>query len=201
MFYVSSSIWAGNSSGLHLMLDTARPGVACREVVRGRGWPGRARGVERYGAALSRGDGGRVRCVGHGGGLPVRVSCQAVHGWLGRYEPEGSAGPADHSHRPRHQPRQLDASVEALVASCSAAATTSSSSTHDQDLPASRGYAGPCGYPQVISNTPISRSLPPQASRVVSGLKAAVATPALISILLLSCCCPVLASQICTVLS
>ena len=43
------------------------------------------------------------------------VSRQAVHGWLGRYEREGPAGLADHSHRPAHQPRQLDAGVEALV--------------------------------------------------------------------------------------
>jgi len=43
------------------------------------------------------------------------VSRQAVHGWLGRYEREGLAGLADHSHRPHHQPRQLDAQIEALV--------------------------------------------------------------------------------------
>jgi transposase InsO family protein len=43
------------------------------------------------------------------------VSRQAVHGWLGRYEREGLAGLADHSHRPVHQPRQLDAGVEALI--------------------------------------------------------------------------------------
>jgi len=43
------------------------------------------------------------------------VSRQAVHGWLGRYEGHGLAGLADHSHRPHHQPRQLDAGVEALV--------------------------------------------------------------------------------------
>lgn len=43
------------------------------------------------------------------------VSRQAVYGWLGRYEGEGLAGLADHSHRPAHQPRQLDAQVEALV--------------------------------------------------------------------------------------
>jgi transposase InsO family protein len=43
------------------------------------------------------------------------VSRQAVHGWLGRYEREGLAGLADHSHRPAHQPRQLDAQVEALI--------------------------------------------------------------------------------------
>ena len=44
------------------------------------------------------------------------VSRQAVHGWLGRYERDGLAGLADHSHRPHHQPRQLDAEVEALIA-------------------------------------------------------------------------------------
>jgi transposase InsO family protein len=43
------------------------------------------------------------------------VSRQAVHGWLGRYEREGPAGLADHSHRPAYQPRQLDAGVEALI--------------------------------------------------------------------------------------
>ena len=43
------------------------------------------------------------------------MSRQAVHGWLGRYEREGLAGLADHSHRPVHQPRQLDAGVEALI--------------------------------------------------------------------------------------
>jgi transposase InsO family protein len=43
------------------------------------------------------------------------VSRQAVHGWLGRYEREGLAGLADHSHRPARQPRQLDAEIEALI--------------------------------------------------------------------------------------
>jgi transposase InsO family protein len=43
------------------------------------------------------------------------VSRQSVHGWLARYESEGLAGLADHSHRPRYQPRQLDAGIEALI--------------------------------------------------------------------------------------
>jgi transposase len=43
------------------------------------------------------------------------VSRQAVHGWLGRYEREGLAGLADHSHRPARQPRQLGAETEALI--------------------------------------------------------------------------------------
>jgi transposase InsO family protein len=43
------------------------------------------------------------------------VSRQAVHGWLGRYERDGLTGLADHSRRPAHQPRQLDAGVEALI--------------------------------------------------------------------------------------
>jgi transposase InsO family protein len=43
------------------------------------------------------------------------VSRQAVHGWLGRYERDGLAGLADHSHRPAHQPRQVDAEIEALI--------------------------------------------------------------------------------------
>ena len=44
-----------------------------------------------------------------------RVSRRAVHGWLSRYEQEGLAGLADHSHRPHRQPRQLDAEIEALI--------------------------------------------------------------------------------------
>ena len=43
------------------------------------------------------------------------VSRQAVYGWLGRYESDGLTGLADHSHRPRSQPRQLDADIEALI--------------------------------------------------------------------------------------
>jgi transposase InsO family protein len=43
------------------------------------------------------------------------VSRQAVHVWLGKYQREGLAGLADHSHRPRFQPRQLRADVEAMV--------------------------------------------------------------------------------------
>ncbi len=43
------------------------------------------------------------------------VSRQAVHGWLGRYEHDGLTGLADHSHRPRFQPRQLDTEVEARI--------------------------------------------------------------------------------------
>jgi transposase len=43
------------------------------------------------------------------------VSRQAVYGWLGRYERNGLTGLADHSHRPRFQPRQLDAEIEALI--------------------------------------------------------------------------------------
>jgi transposase InsO family protein len=43
------------------------------------------------------------------------VSRQTVHGWLSRYERDGLTGLADHSHRPRYQPRQLDAEIEALI--------------------------------------------------------------------------------------
>jgi transposase InsO family protein len=43
------------------------------------------------------------------------VSRQAVHLWLGKYQKEGLAGLADHSHRPRFQPRQLNADIEALI--------------------------------------------------------------------------------------
>jgi transposase len=41
------------------------------------------------------------------------VSRQAVHNWIGKYNKEGLAGLADHSHRPHFQPRQLDSGVEA----------------------------------------------------------------------------------------
>ncbi len=43
------------------------------------------------------------------------VSRQAVHLWLGKYQKEGLAGLVDHSHRPRFQPRQLDAGIEAMI--------------------------------------------------------------------------------------
>ena len=43
------------------------------------------------------------------------VSRQAVYDWLRRYDRDGLAGLADHSHRPRYQPRQLAAEVEALI--------------------------------------------------------------------------------------
>jgi transposase InsO family protein len=43
------------------------------------------------------------------------VSRQAVHLWLGKYQREGLTGLADHSHRPRFQPRQLRADIEAMV--------------------------------------------------------------------------------------
>ena len=43
------------------------------------------------------------------------VSRQAVHMWLGKYQREGIAGPADHSHRRRFQPRQLYAEIEVLT--------------------------------------------------------------------------------------
>ena len=54
------------------------------------------------------------------------VTRQAVHVWLGKYQKEGLAGLADHSHRPHFQPRQLAADVVGRTAD-----------------PASRGYAGP----------------------------------------------------------
>jgi transposase len=38
-----------------------------------------------------------------------------VYRWLSRYERDGVTGLAGHSHRPRCQPRQLDAGIEALV--------------------------------------------------------------------------------------
>jgi transposase InsO family protein len=43
------------------------------------------------------------------------VTRQAVYVWLGKYQKDGLAGLADHSHRPRYQPRQLDAGTEALI--------------------------------------------------------------------------------------
>ena len=43
------------------------------------------------------------------------VTRQAVHLWLGKYQREGLTGLADHSHRPRFQPRQLRADIEAMI--------------------------------------------------------------------------------------
>ena len=43
------------------------------------------------------------------------VSRQTVHAWLARYEAEGLPGLADHSHRPRHHPWQLDDDVAAQI--------------------------------------------------------------------------------------
>src|SRR5258708_26585228 len=65
----------------------------------------------RYHAVMEVVSGARVTEVARRYG----VSRQAVHGWLARYERDGLAGLADHSHRPHHQPRQLDAPIEALV--------------------------------------------------------------------------------------
>ena len=44
------------------------------------------------------------------------VHRKTVHGWLARYEAEGLEGLADRSHRPRSCPHQIDAEVEALIA-------------------------------------------------------------------------------------
>ena len=66
---------------------------------------------QRYHAVMEVISGAPVAEVGRRYG----VSRRAVHGWLGRYEREGLAGLADHSHRPAHQPRQLDAGIEALI--------------------------------------------------------------------------------------
>ena len=43
------------------------------------------------------------------------VSHQAVHSWIAKYKTDGLAGLADHSHRPRFQPLQLSADIEAMV--------------------------------------------------------------------------------------
>src|SRR5690349_5361908 len=44
------------------------------------------------------------------------VHRKTVHGWLARYEREGLEGLADRSHRPRSCPHQIDADVEAAIA-------------------------------------------------------------------------------------
>jgi transposase InsO family protein len=44
------------------------------------------------------------------------VHRKTVHGWLARYESEGLEGLADRSHRPRSCPHQVDAGVEAAIA-------------------------------------------------------------------------------------
>jgi hypothetical protein len=38
-----------------------------------------------------------------------------VHLWIGKYQKQGLAGLADHSHRPHFQPHQIPADVEALI--------------------------------------------------------------------------------------
>ena len=43
------------------------------------------------------------------------VSRQSAHSWLVKYRSGGLAALADRSHRPRFQPRQLDADVEAML--------------------------------------------------------------------------------------
>jgi len=53
------------------------------------------------------------------------VSRQAVYGWLGRYQSDGLTALADHSHRPGHQPRQLDAEIGALICQLRGAQPTS----------------------------------------------------------------------------
>ena len=97
------------------MLDTACPGMPVVMLFAAGG--GRAMLVElsvmeqRYHAVMEVISGAPVAEVARRFG----VSRQAVHGWLGRYEREGLAGLADHSRRPLHQPRQLDAGIEALI--------------------------------------------------------------------------------------
>ena len=44
------------------------------------------------------------------------VHRKTLHGWLARYEAEGLEGLADRSHRPRSCPHQIDADVEAAIA-------------------------------------------------------------------------------------
>jgi transposase len=43
------------------------------------------------------------------------VSRQSVHNWLVKYRTSGLEALADHSHRPRFQPRQIDGDVEAVI--------------------------------------------------------------------------------------
>jgi transposase len=43
------------------------------------------------------------------------VSRNSVYAWMARYRDGGMPALADRSHRPRHQPRQLDSEIEALV--------------------------------------------------------------------------------------
>lgn len=43
------------------------------------------------------------------------VSRQTVHRWMARYEREGLASLADHSHRPEFCPHQISAEVEAFI--------------------------------------------------------------------------------------
>jgi transposase InsO family protein len=43
------------------------------------------------------------------------VSRQSVHAWIDRYQREGLVSLADHSHRPRSCPHQIQAEIEALI--------------------------------------------------------------------------------------
>jgi transposase InsO family protein len=43
------------------------------------------------------------------------VSRQTVHRWIARYEQDGLASLADHSHRPASCPHQIDSQIEALI--------------------------------------------------------------------------------------
>ena len=44
-----------------------------------------------------------------------RVSVATVHSWIVRYEKDGLASLADHSHRPASCPHQIDAEIEAFI--------------------------------------------------------------------------------------
>src|SRR5215472_417070 len=97
------------------MLDTARPGMPRRDVVRGGGWPAMLVELsvmeQRYHAVMEVISGAPVTEVAGRYG----VTRQAVHNWLAKYRAEGLAGLDDHSHRPYSQPRQLAADIEALI--------------------------------------------------------------------------------------
>lgn len=99
------------------MLDTARLGTPRRDVVRGTGWSGHARGVEahmeqRYHAVMEVIPGAPLTEVARRYG----VSRRAVHGRQTGMREKGLAGLVDHSHRPVYQPRHLDATCPDMLA-------------------------------------------------------------------------------------
>src|SRR5215472_8017735 len=80
------------------------------------------------------------------------ISRQSVHNWMIKYRAAGLAALADHSHRPRFQPRQIDGDVEAVICRLRG--------THPRWGPRRLGYElGRAGISPVPSRSTIYRVL------------------------------------------